>query len=460
MNIVQFLRNSETSNGRNGATFPGQAIDPNNPSQMAQLMAREGTPIGYGATGLSRTQYKEGVKLAVNLLKRVFRGDRYAKVMLQEALTTSDFGVLFGDVIDRSVLANYAETPYSWSSYCKRATIQDFRLAKIFRIDRGSAVLDGPLIPNSYGATGSGPTGLEQVSEYPMRKRQATDYTDQLYKYGARMDFAWETLINDDLDALKDTPALFGRAARRTEEERATKLYCTSTGPNTSFFSNANKNLLNSTNLPQLNSYFGLNNNPPLSITALNAAMTLMANQVDLDGMPISIEGVTLVVAPGNKITGQNILSATQVFANDQGGTISTPNSNSATSTQRLLVENWAKGICKLAVNYFLNIVIQNGTVGQTAWFLFADPNLGRPALQQSFLRGHEMPELSMKLPNSVSIGEGRIGPGPGLMPGTTMANPMEGDFETDSIAYKIRHVLGGTLLDPIMAVASTGQNS
>ena len=194
MNIVQFLRNSETSNGRNGATFPGQAIDPNNPSQMAQLMAREGT------TGLSRTQYKEGVKLAENLLKRVFRGDRYAKVMLQEALTTSDFGVLFGDVIDRSVLANYAETPYSWSSYCKRATIQDFRLAKIFRIDRGSAVLDGPLIPNSYGATGSGPTGLEQVSEYPMRKRQATDYTDQLYKYGARMDFAWETLINDDLD--------------------------------------------------------------------------------------------------------------------------------------------------------------------------------------------------------------------------------------------------------------------
>jgi hypothetical protein len=65
-----------------------------------------------------------------------------------------------------------------------------------------------------------------------------------------------------------------------------------------------------------------------------------------------------------------------------------------------------------------------------------------------------------MKLPNSVSIGEGRIGPGPGLMPGTTMANPMEGDFETDSIAYKIRHVLGGTLLDPIMAVASTGQGS
>ena len=38
-------------------------------------------------------------------------------------------------------------------------------------------------------------------------------------------------------------------------------------------------------------------------------------------------------------------------------------------------------------------------------------------------------------------------------------ANPMDGDFSTDSIIYKVRHVLGGTLLDPIMALASTGVN-
>ena len=62
-----------------------------------------------------------------------------------------------------------------------------------------------------------------------------------------------------------------------------------------------------------------------------------------------------------------------------------------------------------------------------------------------------------MKAANSVAIGEGRMGPGAGVMPGTGEVNPMDGDFETDSIMYKIRHVLGGTLLDPIMAVASNG---
>ncbi len=99
-------------------------------------------------------------------------------------------------------------------------------------------------------------------------------------------------------------------------------------------------------------------------------------------------------------------------------------------------------------------------THGQTGWYLFANPANGRPALQQSFLRGHESPEMFMKLPNNVAIGEGRMGPGAGVMPGSTSANPMEGDFETDAICYKIRHVLGGTLLDEKMAVASNGSGS
>jgi hypothetical protein len=122
-----------------------------------------------------------------------------------------------------------------------------------------------------------------------------------------------------------------------------------------------------------------------------------------------------------------------------------------------LLAENWAKNIVRPAKNYYLPIV--NTTSGNTAWYLFANPKNGRPALQQSFLLGHEMPELFMKAPNQIMIGEGRMGPGNGSMVGGGDANPMDGDFSTDSIIYKVRHVLGGTLLDPIMALASTGVN-
>ncbi len=449
MNFQQLLamRASETSGGRMGATFEGREITSQSDMREASFRAVSAQRNG---------RYQQAFDEARRLYDRVLSGDRYAGLVFREALGTADFPNLFGDIIDRSVLANYAETPYSWSQYCRRATISDFRLAKIFRIDRGAGVLDGPILPNSYGASGSGSTGLEEVSEYPMRKRADSKYTDQLYKFGARMDFAWETLINDDLDALKDTPALFGRAARRTEEKRATKLFVSSTGPNATFFSNANLNLVNSTVAS-----FVTTNNPVLSITSLAWAIQIMMQQLDLDGEPISIEGVTLVVPPSLKITAMNIIRATQVWMNDQGGTVGLYGSSttqSAESLQRLITTNWANGVVNVAVNYYLPVV--DTTTGTKAWYLFANPNLGRPALQQSFLRGHESPEMFMKLPNNVAIGEGRMGPGAGVMPGTSEANPMEGDFDTDAVCYKVRHVLGGTLLDPIMAVASTGAGS
>lgn len=397
---------------------------------------------------------------AVNLVERVYKGDRWAALRMQEALTTSDFPYLFGDILDRQVLANYMEVKYTWDMYCKRGTIQDFRQAKRFRVDRGAGVLDGPIIstgsttnlPNTQSA-GSGTTGLAQVSEYPEGRRTDGLYTLQLYKYGRRMPFAWETIVNDDLDALKDTPAMFGRAARRTEEKAVTLLYASSTGPNSTFFSTANKNILSSA----VNSAVTVTNSH-LTITALQQALIIMMAQVDLDGEPISIEAVTLVVPPALKVVAMNILNALQVWMNDQGGTLGTAGSGATASEyslQRLLADNWAKNVVKLAVNYYLPIV--DTTYGNTAWYLFADPNNGRPALEMAFLRGHEMPELFMKLPNQVAIGEGPIGPGAGPMIGTSNMNPLEGDFDTDAIHYKVRHVLGGTTLDPICAVASNG---
>lgn len=452
--FLQFIRESEQNNGQFGATFNGTPI-----MREADLLER-----GYRTAPTDPTpKYQERIDEAQRLVDRVLSGDKWAALRFAEAMTMSDFPGYFGDILDRSVLANYMETPYTWRQYCKATTINDFRQAKIFRFDRGASVLDGPILPNQYGASGSGLTGLAQVSEYPMRYRTESNYVDQLYKFGARMDFAWETLVNDDLDALKDTPALFGRAARRTEEKRATGLFVSAGGPNSTFYSTANKNVLTNAVLSNLNASdgYGLPDNPILSIVSLQAALNVMMNQRDLDGEPISIDAVTLVVPPALKIVAMNILNASQVWMNNQGGTVGisgTGSTASATSLQRLLADNWAKNIVKLAVNYYLPVVNTSAT-GPTAWYLFSDPNNGRPALQQSFLRGRSGPEMFMKASNSIAIGEGQMGPGAGVMPGTGQTNVMDGDFETDSIMYKIRHVIGGTLLDPIMSVASSGAN-
>lgn len=462
---VEGLRSSETSQGHEGATFDSPSIG----GSSEVIATREGTQGGYNipsgalsdpgfqtAPANPDGRYQEYFGIAKRMVESALSGSKRAMLNLQEAMTTSDFPLLFGDVLDRSVLANYQETPYTWDMYAKRAILNDLRLARMFRVDRGAAVLDGPIIPNSYGATGTGPNGIEQVSEYPMRKRVVSGYTDQLYKFGARMDFSFETIVNDDLDALKDTPALFGRAARRTEEKRATKLFVSSTGPNATFFSNANLNLINSTVLGA--GYTGVPN-PPLSIDAVMWALTVMANQRDLDGEPISIEAAVLVYPPALKVTAENILNARELYVNSEGGNVSlygTGATQTAYNSVRMVVANWAANFAKGALNYYLPVV-NTSSSAQTAWYIFAAPGMGRPAMQQSFLRGREAPQLFMRLPNQVAVGEGRMGPGAGVMPGMGNTNPMEGDYETDGVDYKIRHFLGGVLLDPVCGVASTG---
>jgi Mu-like prophage major head subunit gpT len=412
-------------------------------------------------------RYQKKLHEVAKLTLRALTGSKRDRLNFEEALSISDFPNLFGDVIDRAVLANYLETPYTWNMVALAAEVSDFRPVKRFRVDGGTGLLGNTALnPTSNLAAGS-QTGagfdasgnmlpITQGAQYPEDSLTDNEYVYRLAKYGKRMPFFWETFVDDDLNALKDTPARFGRGARRSEEYFVTKLYANNVsgtlGPNGFyFFSNGNKNIVNAANAGGAFT----TNNPALSITALQQAIVVMMNQKDTTGQPISVEGVTLVVPPALKTVAMNILNADYVWMGDQGGT------NGGANTfplQQIHVANWAKNIVRLAVNYYLPIC--DTTHGNTGWYLFSNPESGRPALEFGRLRGHTMPELFMKLPNSVAIGEGSMGPGPGIMPGTTNMNPLEGDFDTDSINYKVRHVLGGVQVDPIMAVFSNGSGS
>lgn len=395
----------------------------------------------------NRQRYESRLAEAAKLIYRAFTGSRWDVMRLQEAMSTSDFPKLFGDVIDRSVLANYLETPYTWNLIAYQTQVNDFRPVKRFRVDGGTGLL------NSLDSNGN-MIPLTQGSQYPEDYLTDAQYTYQLQKYGKRMPFFWETFVNDDLNALKDTPARFGRSARRSEEYFVTKLFANATSGSTPFYSNTNKNIVNNANVGDT-----AGNNPNLSITALQRAIVVLMQQLDTTGQPISVEAMTLVVPPSLKTIAMNILNTDYVMMADQGGTQQINGSNlSATTAQQLHAMNWAKNIVRLAVNYYLPIV--DTTYGKTGWYLFANPESGRPALEFGQLRGHVGPELFMKLPNSVAIGEGNMGPGPGSIPGTTNTDPMEGDFDTDAVFYKVRNVFGGTTIDPIMTVFSNGSNS
>jgi hypothetical protein len=341
--------------------------------------------------------------------------------VLREAFGTSDFPFLFGDIIDRQLLANYQETPQVWPLYAKRSTVSDFRNVNRFAVNGAEARL----------------AIVAQQTEYPQPVSLAdVRYQYHVNKYGRRIAFSWEAMVNDDLDALKDIPARFGKAARRTEELFATNLHVDANGPIAGFYAGGNNNLIPAALVP------GQLINPSLSIQALQAAYTVLAQQTDVDGEPITIEAVTLEVCPALQVTAENILHATQIWLQSSITAAAQPGAQ----YQQLIAENWMKTKVTLAVNPYIPIVATAGTIGRTCWFLHANPSVGRPAMEMGFLRGHEQPEVFIKQPNQARVGGG--------------IDPMNGDFATDAIEYKVRHVLGGTLEDPRMSVGSNGQNA
>jgi hypothetical protein len=341
---------------------------------------------------------------AARLYERALHGNKRALIDFEEAMTTSDFGILFADILDRQVLGSYQDWPSTWQSYARRGTVRDFRTVKRFALDGASATLDE----------------VPERGEYPEAAVVPSEYEYRVTKRGRRLDWTWEMRVNDDLDSFRELPLILGRAARMTEDKFATQLYASASGPNSTFFSAGNGNVVTG--------------NPVLSVDALETAMIVLAAQRDSDGNPIFIDRMNLVVPPALEVVANNILNAVQIDAASGGG--------DGTGNNQLRVNNWLARRITVVVNPWLPIV--DTTSGNTAWYLIGQTMAGRPAMEIGFLRGHEQPEVFVKASDSIRIGGG-------------VAPVEDGDFETDAIRHKVRHVLGGTLMDPKMAVASTG---
>lgn len=354
-------------------------------------------------------RYVRALAEAAELVAGVYEGRR-PTYHLQEAMSSDDFPLLFGDILDRQLLGNYQEWNTQWTQIARRSTVRDFRTVKRYATDGAEAILD-KVLPGS---------------EYPEAALSESVYSYSVSKYGRRVPLLWEAWVNDDIDGLRSIPDRLARAARMSEEKFVTGLYAGTTGPNSTFFSAGNNNIVETGTL-----------NPALSIDALEAAFTVLWAQRDTDGNPIMTGPLRLVVPPALAVTARNILNATEIRIA----------SGSGASTDQIVARNWMSGeIAEVIVNPWLPII--STTNGNTSWYLFADPGTGRPAVEVGFLRGNETPALFVKSPDAMRVGGGGL------------VSPEEGDFDTDGINYRVRHVFGGTLMEPKAAFASNGTGS
>lgn len=130
------------------------------------------------------------------------RGLSRAEVAVQALQSTSDFPNILENVITKTLRRGYDGTARTFVPWTRQATLPDFK--QVSRAQLAGApdlkrVLEGA--EYEFGAIGDG----------------AEKYAVQ--KYGRIVAITWETIINDDLDALTRIPQSFGASAADLESD-------------------------------------------------------------------------------------------------------------------------------------------------------------------------------------------------------------------------------------------------
>lgn len=371
---------------------------------VAETFGLDGDQSMTGTSPLVRRRYSparaKAIIEAAGMWKRCFDGDPRAALQVKEALSTSDlFKSATGDVLDQELLSQYASISTEWQQFATRTVVRNFKKKRLIDILGGRAALD--VVP--------------ELSEYPTGDYDTAEYSIAVKKFGRRFGFSWEALVNDDLDELEQIPSAFAMAAGLTEDNAAYEqiIDMSDGSANTDFFKSANGNA------PKTDT--------PLTDVNLASAITTVSTKTDDDGNIIPPQnGLVLVVGPAQEMNARAILEATEIRVTDSTG--------KRTSVQ----PNYLRGVVKLVVLKRLK---------GNYWYLLPKPGAGRPAVAVAFLRGWETPDLRIKSNAGQRVGGGVV-------------DPTEGDFEDDSIYYRVRHVTGGAQLVPTHTYAADGKSA
>lgn len=344
--------------------------------------------------------YNQRFKEAVELITNAKRHPRHVhEFMMREAMTTSDFPLLYADTVDRKMLATYSAIDPEWKKYLRTGTVS--RLyphigAKRFAINGSNRTLDR----------------VAEKGEYKPVTKTETKYDLYCYKYGNQEDISWEARLADDLNALGNTPTEFAWLAANTEHYLAVNSYANDVG------THAGGNLYE----------VGVNAGTlPLTIGNLEASISAFQAIRAPSGAPIRNRPKYLVISDGGlEFTARQILTSSFKMWLSDSDDVTPPAAYPTTN----VISQYG---LQLVIDPWLSIA---GTTGYTdnTWYLFSDPNQ-IAAVECDYLEGHERPEIVMKASDKV-------------LPGGGAVSPMNGDFYTDNILYRIRQCFGANKLD------------
>lgn len=291
--------------------------------------------------------------------------------------TTGSFPQLMLDAANKTLVAGYEEAPYTWSLWARQApAVADFR--NINRV-RFSESPDLEMVPESHA--------------YPEKAMSDSKESYKVEKFGAMFSVSWETVVNDDLDAISRVPAMHGNAARRKQNKKVYEVLTSNPamGDSTALFASGHSNLS------------AADANP--SVATLNTAFLAMMKQTGLTSTAIiNVQPRYIIVPVALSATTLELLGS---ISRPEVGGSAAGNSN----TLNIYGPNGSRGLQPI-------IEPQLDANSATAWYLAADAGQ-IDTVELAFLQGEESPVLEN-----------------------------EWDFEKDVYRYKIRQTFGVKAID------------
>lgn len=207
--------------------------------------------------------------------------------------TTSDFPLLLGSTVNRTLRDAYALAPQTWRPLGRQTTVPDFR--EVTRVALGD--ISALEKVNEHGEYKYGTLGEEGA---PLK----------VAKFGKIIAITWESIVNDDLSALTRIPQALGAAAAQTESDVVWSLLL------------GNPNFVDGTALFHADHGNLAGSAGAINTTTLAAARAAMRKQKSKAGHYLNLGPEYLVVGPDKELeafqfTSSNYVPAKNADIND-----------------------------------------------------------------------------------------------------------------------------------------------
>lgn len=262
--------------------------------------------------------------------------------------STSDFPILLENTMHKTLQGAYALAPDTWSRFCARGSVSDFRAHPRYRV----------------GSLGNLDV-LTELGEF--RNKAIPDGEKASIRAGTKgniINISRQAIINDDLGAFIGLAAMLGRAAKRTIEADVYALLALNAGLGPAL--DDGKTLFHA-------DHGNIGTGAALSVEALDADRVKMGSQLDVGGNDfLDLQPDVLLVPLG--LGGQARVINDAQYDPDTANKLQRP--------------NMVRGL-------FRDIVDTARLTGARR-YLFADPTIA-PVLEVAFLDGVDTPFLELE---------------------------------------------------------------